>query len=309
MPRVAILIAASPTPAFFSQLAVFSIAIRKIAWARWQPSLHVYLGGDQDLDAYATWLPHLRDFEMSWVSPTRFAREGDWAQSDDVFRFAPRDVDVLLAMDADTLPVASLESTLDQVLETGSIAGVIAHYPTMRFPDTSVRESWSRIAQGLIDVPLEFCFRHTLLEPDTRNELSLAPFYLNFGVVFFPSASFAEVAHRYLTIRPTLMNRMPHPDFSGQAALTLAIAASGSRTLALPMRYNFPNDPIAEEMYPEELRRVVVFHYLRTDSIDRHQVFTNPEQYAQFIARPLTGVNLLFRESVRYIVGEDYPFI
>src|SRR5258706_1687270 len=98
MPRVAILVAASPTRAFFSQLAVLSLAIRKLRWSRWQPRLHVYLGGDHDLDAFGQWLPHLAEVHVSWASDARFAREGDWAQSDDVFRCAPRDADVLVTM-------------------------------------------------------------------------------------------------------------------------------------------------------------------------------------------------------------------
>src|SRR6266404_3535814 len=118
MSRVAVLIAASPTRAFYSQLAVLSLAIRKLKWSRWQPSLHVYIGGEHDSETDEEWRPHLQDLEICWVSAARFARDGDWAQSDDVFRFAPRDADVLVAMDADTLPVVNLDGLLDRVLET-----------------------------------------------------------------------------------------------------------------------------------------------------------------------------------------------
>ena len=305
MPRVAILIAASPTRAFFSQLAAFSLAIRHIAWSRWEPRVHVYIGGECDPGAYAEWRPHLREIDLSWVSDARFAREGDWAQSDDVFRFAPRDVDVLLAMDADTLPVASLETVLDRVLETGSVAGTLAHYP---FPDRSARDSWEQLARGLLDVPLEFSFFHSLMDPGTPDEHRLAPFYLNFGVVFFPSGSFDEVARHYLMMRPTVAERLEAPDFSGQVALTLAVTAARVRTWALPMRYNFPNDPVAERMYPEDLAQVAVFHYLRTGTFDRHTIFTNREEYHRFLGLQLTGVDLRFQESVREIIGRDYPF-
>lgn len=306
MPRVAILIAASPTRAFFSQLAAFSLAIRKLTWSRWEPRVHVYTGGECDPEVYEHWRPHLREIDLSWTSPARFAREGDWAQSDDVFRFAPRDVDVLLAMDADTFPVASLETVLDRVLETGSVAGALAHYP---FPDRSARDSWERLARGLLDVPLEFRFCHSLIGPGSPAEQRLAPFYLNFGVVFFPAASFDDVARQYLRMRPIVAERMDEPVFSGQVALTLAVAAARVRTWALPMRYNFPNDPVAERMYPEDLAQVAVFHYLRTGKFDRHTIFTNREQYHRFLGLQLTGVDLRFQESVREIIGSDYPFI
>ena len=105
-----------------------------------------------------------------------------------------------------------------------------------------------------------------------------------------------------------IMRRMFQPDFSGQVALTLAIAAAGARTAALPMRYNFPNDPIAEMMYPEEQNHVAVFHYLRTERFDRHKIFTTAEQYSRFLALPLAGAELAFQRSVLRILGSDYPF-
>jgi hypothetical protein len=309
MPRVAILIAASPTRSFYSQVAVLNRSLQQLAWSRWQPTVHMYVGGEHDADAFAEWLPHLRDVEISRVSDARFARDGDWAQSDDAFRFAPRDADVLVAMDADTLAVSNLESLLDTVLETGAIAGVVAHYPFPLLPGVSPREAWDHVGHGLIDTPLDFGFSYTLLEPDVPAEQRLTPFYLNFGVVFFPRATFDDVVCRYLTIRPRLMDRMAHPDFSGQVALTLAIAAARVATRALPIRFNFPNDPQAEALYPDDLAQVAVFHYLRTNNFDRHRIFASAGEYADFLALPLTGVNRAFQQSIRTIVGTDFPFI
>lgn len=44
MKHVAILIPASPVPAFFSQIAAFSLALKSLRWSRWHPSLHVLMG-------------------------------------------------------------------------------------------------------------------------------------------------------------------------------------------------------------------------------------------------------------------------
>jgi hypothetical protein len=101
---------------------------------------------------------------------------------------------------------------------------------------------------------------------------------------------------------------MRHPDFSGQVALTLAIADAGVSTWALPMRYNFPNDPVAERLYPDELAHVVVYHYLRTAEFDRHEIFVDSTRYARFLDAPLSGVNRTFRHAVREIAGPSYPF-
>jgi len=320
--RVAILIAASPTDAFYSQVAALTRALRALTWTHWQLSVHVYLGGDRDRDSHLEWRPYLQDVELMWSSETRFARDSDWAQSDDAFRFAPRDVDLLVAMDADTFPVGNLEPLFDRVLATGAVAGAIAHYPTVqRFsfdPETHefskapfqppLRATWTRLAEGLITAPLDFAHAHTLMDPDRPPEERLAPFYLNFGVVLFPRAAFDAVAPRYLALRPRVMERMASPDFSGQAALTLAVADVGVRTWALPMRYNFPNDPRAERLFPGELEHATVIHYLRTTCFDRHEIFARPEAYATFLALPLSGANLVFRNAVVETLGAAYPF-
>jgi hypothetical protein len=314
MRRVAILIAASPTSAFYSQVAALRLALLRLRWSRWQPSVHLSVGGSHDPAVLEEWRPYLGDVQIHWTPAARFALEGDWAQSDDVFISAPPDADVLLAMDADTLPVDALEPILEQVQESGAVAGVIAHYPP--FPpavdDTgaaSIPEAWRRLANGLLDARLDFSYSHTLMGSEVQTAQRVAPFYLNFGVVFIPRDTFRHIAPRYLSIRPKLMERMPNPDFSGQAALTLAIAAERAKTCALPMRYNFPNDPIAEQMYPAELESAVVFHYLRTDKFDRRQIFVSAEQYGKFLALHLQGVDRRFQDAVRTIIGERYPFV
>ena len=313
MKRVAILVAASPTAAFYSQIAALRLAVFRLRWSRWEPSVHVYLGGPHDPSTLEEWLPHLHGVQIYWSSPARFARDGDWAQSDDVFMSPPAEADVLLAMDADTLPVDVLEPVLDKVRETGAIAGVIAHYPPFPQPPeatrpASIRDRWRKLSQGLLDAPLDCSYSHTLMSTEIDTEQRATPFYLNFGVVFFPRDAFRRIAPLYLTLRPQLMERMLFSDFSGQAALTLAIAAEKAKTWALPMRYNFPNDPIAKQMYPAELEHAVVFHYLRTNTFDRHQIFATAREYEEFLALHLEGVDQRFQHAVRRIIGERYPF-
>jgi len=101
---------------------------------------------------------------------------------------------------------------------------------------------------------------------------------------------------------------MSSPDFSGQVALTLAIADTGVRTGALPMRYNFPNDGSPEQLYPEELKQVAIVHYLRTTLFDRHEIFASPDAYASFLRLELSGANQVFRDAVEATLGTVYPF-
>jgi hypothetical protein len=326
MRKVAFLIAASPTDAFYSQIAALSAGLRALTWSHWEPSVHVFVGGDRRNDPVSGWLPYLQSVDISWTSEARFARDGDWAQSDDAFRFARRDVDALVALDADTFPVTGFESMLDRVHDTEAVAGVIAHYPPARDStldtasngfsgrtgdeprEESLGGAWTHFSRGLTDVPLDFAYTHTLMGPERPQEDRRTPFYLNFGVVAFPREAFDLVAPRYLAFRQQVMGRMNGSDFSGQVALTLAIADARVRTWALPMRYNFPNDPVAEAMYPSELDNVAIVHYLRTAEFDRHRIFAEPDTYSAFLELPLSGANRRFREAVVATLGTRYPF-
>ena len=314
MKHVAFLVAASPNAAFFSQVAVLRRAFDRLPWTRWRFTLHVYLGGTPEAGALEAWTPHLRGVDLRWSTAEDEQRDGDWAQSDDVFRHAPAAADVLVALDADTLPVRSLEPILDDVVADDVVAGTLAHYPTIidnrdgAAQEPSIRDAWLRLTSGLVTTPLDFTFSHSLMDAESPAALREAPFYLNFGVVFLPRQHFDRIAREYLRLRPLLERRMSDGDFSGQAALTLAIAGSGAGTRALPLRYNFPNDPAAVRLHPGELEQVVVHHYLRTWAYDRHRIFRSAGDYHAFLSQPLEGVDQCFQADVRRTVGDSYPF-
>jgi hypothetical protein len=59
--QVAILIPAGPVRGFLSQIAAFSLALRRLEWRRWHPVLHVFLGGEDNGDVLRERRPHLRD--------------------------------------------------------------------------------------------------------------------------------------------------------------------------------------------------------------------------------------------------------
>lgn len=308
MPKVAFLIAASPNAGFYSQVAVLGLALRAHRWTRWHPAVHLYVGGHGDSGVWQRWCSHLADVEVVRASAQHFAEDGDWAQSDDVFRRPPKDADVLVALDADTLLVGDLEPLLDEVLCSTAVAGVIAHFPFPMHPGQSVREGWTGVAESLGEALPPFSHAHTLMPSHLPAERRTTPFYLNFGAVFFPAAGFEPLADRYLRLRPQLMAPMADPDFSGQVALSLAIHGQGARTLALPLRFNFPNDPLAAELAPGELEQVVIWHYLRTTTFDRQQIFSTAAGYQRFLDLPLDGVDARFRQQVRLLIGARLPF-
>lgn len=306
--KVAFLVPISPNESFFSQVAALNLALGGLNWRRWKPSLHVFVGGDLDVRTFQRWQPYLRETSTIVVPSAQFAREGIWAQADGVFRWIPGDADVIVTVDADILPVGDLEDVLDRVVDTTSVAGVIAHYTFPFWPGRRSREAWEDLGQSLIRQSLRFEHSYSLAGSDSDADEQMTPFYPNFGVVFFPGSIFHILANKYLCLRPKVAERLPDPFFSGQVALALAIAEMSISTWALPMRFNFPNDDSAVSRYPDEFDHVSVFHYLRTEMFDRARIFANAAEYDRFLHAPLEGVNRIFQRHVRRILGPDYPF-
>ena len=268
------------------------------------------MGGELDTNAFEEWQPYLRDVTIIFAPKSHSESiPFYYAQIDGLFRWAPLDADVLVRMDADTLPVGDLEDLLDHVVDTASIAGVMAHFGfPVRSGTSASREDWQRAADGLISAPLDFRYSYSLTEANVPEENRTAPFYLNDGAAFFPKSLFREFAQRYLDLRPKLMDRLAYPYFSGQIALALAVAEMRARTCALPIRYNFVNDERATKKFPEELEHVKIFHYMRTDQFDRQRIFTDAGNYQNFLSAPLTGANKVFQQSVRRLIGPEFPF-
>src|SRR5436190_9498146 len=308
--KVTFLVPASATPGFLSQIAALQLALRRLPWTRWQADIVACIGGRPGLEAtfqLSRWVLHLADVTM--VFPRERATDGDHdGQIDELYRAAPVDADVLVRADADTLPVASLEPLLDFVLERSAIAGVTAHYRFPAPPGVGNREAWDGVAQGLLDEPLRFEHSYSLANPAVSEEEQECPFYLNDGFVVFAREYFDRFAPLYLDTRPRLTDRLVYPFYAGQVALALSAARIPLPSVALPLRFNFPNDPVAAEQYPEELESAVVFHYLRDDQFHRQQIFRWRETYSAFLGRTLNRANARFRDSVRTLFGEEYPF-
>ena len=304
------LVPASATPGFLSQVAALQLAVRRLPWTRWQADIVVCFGGSAGLEAtfqLSRWLPYLADVTM--VFPRERATDGEYdGQIDELYRAAPVDADVLVRADADVLPVANLEPLLDFVLERSAIAGVTAHYPFPAPPGVGNREAWDTVAHGLLDAPLRFEHSYSLVAPAVSQDEQACPFYLNDGFVLFAREYFDRFAPLYLGTRPHLADRLVDPYYAGQIALALSAARIPLPSVALPLRFNLPNDPVVTERYPEEMENAVVFHYLREDQFDRRQIFRWRETYSVFLTRSLNPANACFRDSVRTLFGEEYPF-
>jgi Glycosyltransferase 61 len=308
--KVTFLVPASATAGFLSQIAALQLALRRLPWTRWQADIVACIGDRPGLEAtlqLSRWLPYLDDVTV--ILPRERATDGGYdGQIDELYRAAPADADVLVRADADTLPVATLEPLLDFVLERSAIAGVTAHYRFPAPPGVGNREAWDALAQGFLAEPLRFEHSYALVTPDVSQEEQACPFYLNDGFVVFAREYFDRFAPLYLDTRPSVADRLVNPYYAGQIALALSAARIPLPSVALPLRFNFPNLPVAVDQHPEELASAVVFHYLNEDQVDRQKIFRWRETYAVFLERPLHPANARFRDSVRVLFGEEYPF-
>jgi hypothetical protein len=306
--HAAFVVPGSRDTAFYSQIAALNVAIGALPWRRWRPSLHVYFGPEQVLgaeDTWPRWARHLCNVHVNDVPPDGYAKKGNWAQVDATLESAPPDADVLVSLDADTFPVGDFEDVLDRVADEELIAGVMAHYPPP--PGLTPRRDWERAAKGRIERPLAFDHAYGLLETHEPPERRAAPFYVNGGVVFYASACLSTLVPLYLELRSSLEGEVDEA-FTGQVAATLAVTQARLRTWALPMRYNFPNDPVAARLHHEEAENVVIYHYLRTARYDRHRIFATAEAFDRFLAMPLDGPDLGFQRAVRRVFDARYPF-
>ena len=307
MRRVAFLIPASPTPAFFSQIAAFVAAMHAAPWTRWTPEARVYFGGAGEADAVARWWARMGEVERVFLADRRVEQHGYFAQGDARLRHPPEDADVVVLCDADILIVGSVEDALDAVFETGGIGGVQAHFPVPDPVAASSRELWGRLSDGLSPMPV-LDQTHSLMNEAELPERREAPFYVNFGFVALARAALSRFAPAYFELREAVGSRLQVPYFSAQVALTLAVAREDMPVTPLSLAYNFPNDATADQMYPDALADVRVFHYLRTAEIQRDAIFASAEGYRQFLEADLAGSNQVFRSHVLRIFGSAYPF-
>lgn len=308
--KVTFLVAASPTEGFMSQIAAFDLALKRLNWERWQPTMLVCFGAGLDRNAYAAyarWRPYLQDVTIVFA-PESQPNEYWHNQMDGIYRWAPADADVLVRVDADTLPLRNLEPVLDLILERSAIGGSMAHGGFPKAPGVSNHEAWLAVAEGFLSEPLRFDYRYTLFVADLPEQECATPYYLNDGCVFFARKYLDRFVPLYLETRPKIMKRLHEPWWACQVALALSVARIDLPAIELPLRYNFPNDEIAAKMYPAEMRNATIEHYLRTNEFDRQNIFRSAACYADFLSKPLNAPNEAFRTAVLNLFGKTYPF-
>jgi hypothetical protein len=287
---------------------MFSVALEHLGGIYRSASVVAVFGDSEIGTLPVRWRPWLERLTTYWVAPADFQKNGYLAQGDARWLHMPENCDFVVFMDADTMLLRPIGDLLETLIASPAVAGVIAHLPFPVPPEETPQEKWRLLAQQFIgrDIPLEYT--HVFANDDTPLSRRHCPFYLNFGFVVAPSEIGRRIWPTYLNIRPRVAAYLQAPYFSGQVALTLAIYANDVPRRPISIRYNFPNDTVAELLYPDALKDMRVIHYLRTHNFDRQRIFASREEFHRFLQLDLSGSEQMFQEHIRRITGSRYPF-
>jgi hypothetical protein len=301
--------AASPTDAFYSRVAMFRLALDHLGGIYKDASILLFLGDEAVQPLPPRWKRHLGDnVAIHWIDPGLYRHFSWHATADARWQYDYDNYDIVILCDADTMLLRPVGEMLAEMCTSPAVMGVIAHYPFLRTGAQDYRQAWIHLAARHAHKPIHFSYRHTLIPPADTSESAACPFYLNFGFVAASPNLIRLLRSTYLSIRTRLASEMKEPFFSSQIALALATIAEGVPARALPVRYNFPNDVVAENLHPDELTDIRLMHYLRTSEFDRDLIFSTEPHFRDFLTRHMTGANRVFQHHVHQLTGGAYPF-
>lgn len=305
--KIEFLIAGSPNDAFYSQVAMFRLALDALGDLYHRARIVLCLVSKEGPSPTPErWQPWLNRVEIQWADQEHAAR---LTHGQELFALTDASADISIICDADTMFLRPLpEDFLAEMVASPAICAVIAHYPTPThnfddFPGpASTPEMWQRMGEALgCPIPLTVPY---LLARDG----ALGPsFYVNHAFVAAPPDLIRQLGVLQTAVRPALESVLTN-QYDDQIAVALAVETGKLPHRRLPLRYNFPNDQDADELYPEEMQQVIMMHYLRRNAFERHAIFASAAAFDEFLALPLTGSNAVFQEAVRTLTQGKYPF-
>ncbi|WP_158545823.1 hypothetical protein [Thalassococcus profundi] len=303
--KLEFLLCGSPTDGFFSQMAFFRLCLDALGGDEARARLVCTFGDHTVEEIPARWQPYFERIEVHWAHAPGAPNPAHMHQHEMRFDLLDPTADLSVLCDADVAVLAPVGPMARELLAEQALGGVIAHY---HFPwegrDRNPGRDWPEIARAVLGRDIATPYRYTLVPQEDPPE---APFYINYGMFAGPPAQLAAFHAHDLQLRPRVAAQLGDW-WAPQVSLALTCIDLGLPVRALPMRWNFPNDPIADRMYPQELEHVVFLHYLRGQAFRRDRVFADAQAFARFLDRPVEGSNAVFQRAVARITGGRYPF-
>lgn len=306
--RLCFTVPASPTDGFFSQIAMFRLALDKLGGNYKQADIVLSLGAESILKIPEKWERAFGDgVKLNWADPSYYRQVGMRAHGEKRWQHNYDDYDLIIFHDADTILLKSIDELLIELSDSNSVAGVLAHYPFPHLKDEHPAELWQTYAKKFIGrtIPLEYQYS---LIADDNSEDAKCPFYVNFGFVIMTPSVYREIRNTLLEIRRGISPMLINPSFASQVAFALAVLKHNIPVKNLGMQYNFPNDHIAEKRYPQLVNSIAVIHYLRTSQFDRQKIFVSESSFSEFLSLDLSGINKIFQQYIRKLTEGIYPF-
>lgn len=307
-PKICFHFPASPTDAFFSQIAMFKLSLDALGGVYKQADIIITFGDEQIRPIPDRWKFLLeKKVIINWAAPTEYLLKKYHAQGDAQWIYDHGNYDYVCIVDADVLIVRPIDDLLTNMLQDPAITGTIAHYPFPTNTGENPQQVWQNLATHFIGKPIDFEYRYTLVEGEPL-ESTFCPFYINFGFILMSPEIIQTIRETYLDIRKNVAPLLKYPYFSAQVALALAVAANQIPTRAVGLKYNFPNDSNADHLHLNELNDVRLIHYLRTEKFDRQKIFTTKTEFEHFLSLDLTGSNKIFQDYIKNLTDGKYPF-
>lgn len=302
-------IAASANDGFYGQIAMFRRSLDYLGGIYKRAAVIATFGDQTIRELPDRWQPHFDRIITHFVPPASSQGPDDhFAQSFAKWTNIPDECDFVVFSDADTIVLRPLDNLLNLLVAAPSVAGTIAHWTPFHFEDVDPREEWAALARECLGREIPLDYTHTFTTDKDPPSLRKCPFYLNFGCVIVPRKLLDPIRSTYLPLLSRVLPLLRNPSFTAQVSLTLAVYAHRTPHQAVDMRYNFPNDELAEALYAESLQDVRVIHYLRTQRFDRQQIFASAEGFDSFLKLNLRGSNKVFQDHVRILTDSRYPF-
>ncbi len=307
-PKLCFHFPASPTDAFFSQIAMFKLSLAALGGIYKQADIIITFGDEKISPIPDKWKFLLdKNVIINWATPEEFLRKKYDAQGDAQWTYNHEKYDYVCILDADVLILRPINDLLTNITIDPAMTATIAHYPFPVNDGENSRQVWQNLATLFTGRPINFEYRHTLVE-EQPGEDTFCPFYINFGFILMTPKIIQEVRETYLDIRKKVAPLLKYPYFSAQVGLALAIAANQTPTRAVGLRYNFPNDRKADHLHLNELTDVRLIHYLRTEQFDRQIIFTSKPEFEHFLSLDLTGSNKILQDYIYNLTKGIYPF-
>lgn len=299
------LICGSPTDAFFSQIAFFRLCLNRLGRAYRKARLVAVFGDQTEEVIPQRWRPYFKNIEVHWAHEIGAENPNHVLQHNRRFDLISSSADVSFLCDADIAVLRPMDELIFDLINQPKLAGVIAHY---HFPwpgrTHDPDRDWSELSESIIGKEIARPFAYTL----TPEELGYrAPFYINFGMLAGTPDVLARFHARDMVTRQEVTKHLGDW-WAPQVSLPLTCEDLELSTQSLPMRYNFPNDPKANELYPEELKRIVFLHYLRRTHFKREEIFVSESAFQEFLSMPLSGANAEFQCFVKDATAGSFPF-